>query len=1445
MLALVGLAAPLSAQTAAFNGFCQQGGVSANVSGLPSTNKLNGVIPSCTVTVFLTGTTTKATIFKDSSHTPLSNPFTADSLIAAAPGKWLFYAATGAGYDVTMSGGIAPLVYVQPVTLTGLIVGTGGGGGGGSPVGLGASQFSNIGATAFVNGGQYDIDQYATGGGNNGIANFFASAQCTTTSCLMLRPATSTDTEGIPIITSGKPSYYIEDYEHLQHNEIYANPGLLTGTINNVGGFDLGTFSQTSQGTTQGNPQYGYQDVFNFTAPGFVNDGQGCPTSCPASGFSALGQWALQGYQNITNTFNTSGIRNGRGYTYVFGGIGDFSTETTFEGSDGGVKVPSDEGGYRENSHLFTNGDYFGTVTSITDNLHLKTTPVASSGSQGTGRYIIDNTSLPVAEGTIHTLNFPGESFNAGTVVFDTVTVPISYVWGTVTSCNVPVQEGTVAPATCTLTLQGGSRVSSGVDVTGSGAFDGNGLFCAVQNKGGNIIFGGQVTAVNAPSGTSQTVTININESVSSNVGKSITGYFWQGGTCGMILSLLADNQNYGNDTSQTNSSSYASPGSYDAHTVAYFQPGGSQTWGGIPQVGSFFKTTNTTGRFPGSIPLSNVVRSAGVVTANLFQQGPNQDWINGQTSGMTLSGCSDSSFNGTVLGPIFVTNVGSLSWTDARGNTSCSSGATVTGTQYALAQLYYAAEVLDVRNPANGYAADGYFTHTYQPNFHVGDQLESPPYSNNNFTIQHDFLELSQPCGGSNISCNGYSVIMVADSAYHGAAYEAENGSALNTLNHTSGTGGVAFPADFAHAVGFWSDGFIMDLMPEHAHSVISVGGAPFNLAGSMQNYNVIALETGTGNQTAMVYDMTGQAYGLAHAISFTNGHAGGPGIFPGPLNSMFQIAPSEVVSYVPHVFSTSAIFPFPAVTQFHDAFALRNGTGVGINNPGSYDNLVATPVLTTVGTPGTTSQIYTIAVNYTYGVTFSPEQSIGTGPATLNTSNYIQISCSVIPTNSLGTATVYNATTNGLLKTVGTCANSSAVVNDQGTYGATHANGVLTAGATMYGGAYIANGASGAFGWSLPNIFNDSGANPLNVALQFTTPSANLVSLDTTTAGNHLGNLTMNNLTVASCSGCGGGSLPSGTTNQLLYYATSGTTLTPLTLGTNLSITTGVLNATSTAATAFSALTSATNTSAAMVVGAGASLNFTSTGTINASTVGGVALAGLCQTGGTGCPSIPWNTIANPSGNLALAMGSDSSSFTYNATTGSGDMFKLTDTTSNTGTGVLLHATTANASTEIPFQADANGCGWKVAADGSLQGVGTGCGTATISLPGSSSGAALIQAAAAAGTPTLTLPTATGTLSETIASGQTAIPTTSLAGNTCDASATTATATGALTTDSAIVSYASDPTGVTGYGGGTSGGISIRAWFTSNTFNFKRCNESSTSITSGTLSLNWRDVR
>lgn len=71
----------------------------------------------------------------------------------------------------------------------------------------------------------------------------------------------------------------------------------------------------------------------------------------------------------------------------------------------------------------------------------------------------------------------------------------------------------------------------------------------------------------------------------------------------------------------------------------------------------------------------------------------------------------------------------------------------------------------------------------------------------------------------------------------------------------------------------------------------------------------------------------------------------------------------------------------------------------------------------------------------------------------------------------------------------------------------------------------------------------------------------------------------------------------------------------------------------------------------------------------------------------------SVPWSSITNPAGNLALTMAAYTSTFTYNATTSTNNLFNLTDTASNTGTGYLLNVTTATGSTLKPFHVSAAG--------------------------------------------------------------------------------------------------------------------------------------------------------
>lgn len=76
--------------------------------------------------------------------------------------------------------------------------------------------------------------------------------------------------------------------------------------------------------------------------------------------------------------------------------------------------------------------------------------------------------------------------------------------------------------------------------------------------------------------------------------------------------------------------------------------------------------------------------------------------------------------------------------------------------------------------------------------------------------------------------------------------------------------------------------------------------------------------------------------------------------------------------------------------------------------------------------------------------------------------------------------------------------------------------------------------------------------------------------------------------------------------------------------------------------------------------------------------------------QSGG----SSAWSGLTSPTGNLALSMGSDTTTFTWGASTGSAvNLFNLIDTTSNTGTGYLVNINTATGSNLKPLNVSAKG--------------------------------------------------------------------------------------------------------------------------------------------------------
>jgi hypothetical protein len=94
------------------------------------------------------------------------------------------------------------------------------------------------------------------------------------------------------------------------------------------------------------------------------------------------------------------------------------------------------------------------------------------------------------------------------------------------------------------------------------------------------------------------------------------------------------------------------------------------------------------------------------------------------------------------------------------------------------------------------------------------------------------------------------------------------------------------------------------------------------------------------------------------------------------------------------------------------------------------------------------------------------------------------------------------------------------------------------------------------------------------------------------------------------------------------------------------------------------------------------------------------------------------------------------------------------------------------------------------------------------------------------------------------TIASGTAALGTGSISSNSC-AAAITVGASVTATTDVIAWSFNADPSGVVGYGSGTTGTLSIWAYPTANNVNFRVCNLTSGAITPGAATLNWGVVR
>lgn len=452
---------PSHAQTtlAGVQEFCEVGGVRVSTSGLPSTTMVQASYPSCVVTVYLTGTTTKATIYKDGNSTTLTNPFTASS-----NGSYLFYATAGVGLDIVMSGG-TPIPFPNPAILTDVIAGGGvspitkivagtnitispdtglgevtinsTGGGGGSPVVAGSAQYANAGATAFFSGGLYNTDVFKTA--NNGVALFQTSGACTGIGCYGNIPATSNSVEDVSSALSVNGTH-ISDYRFGSLIDYYYN---INGA--NVSGpyaYSESNCFDSLQPTTNPILQSNCHVINDFySAPGYYQNGS------PTNNFGLLinqnasGRGITQSQSNVQNCFKAGDCGLAYWYQHARG--------IELAGNDEGVVGWSFEG----NEY----GSPWGTVTTggagatiITPNF------VGWTGQAGDGFILLDQSNI-FSQGNMLTATSGGAGLPWTITTTDTHAASTAVAFLTA-PCgpSSPVVRNAPVSSTCSFTTTGG-----------------------------------------------------------------------------------------------------------------------------------------------------------------------------------------------------------------------------------------------------------------------------------------------------------------------------------------------------------------------------------------------------------------------------------------------------------------------------------------------------------------------------------------------------------------------------------------------------------------------------------------------------------------------------------------------------------------------------------------------------------------------------------------------------------------------------------------------------------------------------------------------------------------------------------------------------------------------------------------------------------------------------
>ena len=282
-----------------------------------------------------------------------------------------------------------------------------------------------------LNGVQY-ASQYATGAGNNGIAN--ATAVCTS-GCEVVAEQNYPQVEALAPATWNNQTH-VEDNRGGATSESFLNPLPLLG-----GGADAAkTISVTSTQSAQ--------SISAATASSeIVSTGLNINSRALAGGsnvYPTLIQGSTPYFKTTFTGLSVTGTNNTLGQHVLFSeqqncyGVGDCLMGSMFMNASGGFRDDADEGShpfdrvFTEDSRVFTGSCTSGCTTGST---LVTITPSANGGTQGEGRYLIDtNPAKAITTGTLigpgplggrqPSANFVGTSFPVSVFLETTVSIP-------------------------------------------------------------------------------------------------------------------------------------------------------------------------------------------------------------------------------------------------------------------------------------------------------------------------------------------------------------------------------------------------------------------------------------------------------------------------------------------------------------------------------------------------------------------------------------------------------------------------------------------------------------------------------------------------------------------------------------------------------------------------------------------------------------------------------------------------------------------------------------------------------------------------------------------------------------------------------------------------------------------------------------------------------------